>query len=220
MTNCTIATGLVAKGLCKRFDEKILFEGLNLEATTGLPLALLGANGSGKSTLVSMLYGFTRPTAGDIWYDLNTEPNTDGSKGAPMRVPAADIACYASLCSPALTLPGPLPAIELLNSHYQMRAPTHPVAEMLDIVGLGVGAAKTPIRRLSSGQLQRVKLCIGMFDAAPIMFLDEPCTNLDASGIAMYQRLLSALCQTKLVVIASNDVREYGGVGALEVRLG
>jgi ABC-type transport system involved in cytochrome c biogenesis ATPase subunit len=39
--------------------------------------------------------------------------------------------------------------------------------------------------------------------------LDEPCTNLDATGIALYHSLISQYCTNRLVVVSSNDEVEY-----------
>lgn len=46
-----------AKGLCLRFGEKVLFEGLDFELLPGDRAALTGPNGSGKSTLLRLLLG-------------------------------------------------------------------------------------------------------------------------------------------------------------------
>jgi len=39
--------------------------------------------------------------------------------------------------------------------------------------------------------------------------LDEPCTNLDASGCDLYHRLINDYCKERLVIVSSNDVNEY-----------
>jgi ABC-type multidrug transport system ATPase subunit len=39
--------------------------------------------------------------------------------------------------------------------------------------------------------------------------LDEPTTNLDKQGIALYHHLIKTLCNNRLVLICSNDAIEY-----------
>jgi ABC-type transport system involved in cytochrome c biogenesis ATPase subunit len=39
--------------------------------------------------------------------------------------------------------------------------------------------------------------------------LDEPCTNLDSAGIALYHRLIEDYCNDRLVIVSSNDEIEY-----------
>jgi len=41
------------------------------------------------------------------------------------------------------------------------------------------------------------------------LLLDEPTTNLDSEGIALYHRLLQEYCHQRLVIISSNDEIEY-----------
>jgi len=44
----------------------------------------------------------------------------------------------------------------------------------------------------------------------PVILLDEPCTNLDAEGITLYQKLINDYCKDRLVLVSSNDEVEFG----------
>ena len=57
---------------------------------------------------------------------------------------------------------------------------------------------------------QRVKMAQAIFSDVPVILLDEPCTNLDSTGIALYQQLISTYCSNRLVIVSSNDEAEYG----------
>ena len=57
---------------------------------------------------------------------------------------------------------------------------------------------------------QRVKLAQAIFAQAPVLLLDEPCTNLDQAGIDQYHALVDKYCREKLVIVSSNDPQEYG----------
>ncbi|HUM65370.1 MAG TPA: ATP-binding cassette domain-containing protein, partial [Chitinophagaceae bacterium] len=65
------------------------------------------------------------------------------------------------------------------------------------------------IRYYSSGMKQRVKLAQCIFSNTAIVLLDEPCTNLDAAGIELYQALIREYCSDRLVIVSSNDKVEY-----------
>ena len=65
------------------------------------------------------------------------------------------------------------------------------------------------IRYYSSGMKQRVKLAQCIFSDTAIVLLDEPCTNLDATGIELYHSLINVYCKDRLVVVSSNDEVEY-----------
>lgn len=50
----------------KRFEDKVVFEDLNLSFAEGRLSCLMGASGIGKTTLIHMLMGLTRPDSGQI----------------------------------------------------------------------------------------------------------------------------------------------------------
>jgi ABC-2 type transport system ATP-binding protein len=56
---------------------------------------------------------------------------------------------------------------------------------------------------------QRLKLAQAFFSDTSVLLLDEPTTNLDEDGIALYKRLISNLTANRLVIISSNDAGEY-----------
>jgi ABC-type multidrug transport system ATPase subunit len=60
---------------------------------------------------------------------------------------------------------------------------------------------------------QRVRLAQALFSDVPVVLLDEPCTNLDADGIALYRRLVAELTADRLLVVSSNDPQEYDFCG-------
>ncbi len=56
---------------------------------------------------------------------------------------------------------------------------------------------------------QRVKLAQAIFSDTELLFLDEPCTNLDQKGVEQYKQWIEDYGKNRLVIIASNDIREY-----------
>jgi ABC-type multidrug transport system ATPase subunit len=66
---------------------------------------------------------------------------------------------------------------------------------------------------------QRIKLAQAFFSDTSILLLDEPCTNLDEKGIALYTHLISTHCRNRLVIISSNDKSEYASCSK-EIRMG
>ena len=70
-------------------------------------------------------------------------------------------------------------------------------------------AANKQIRYYSSGMKQRVRLAQALFSDTSVVLLDEPCTNLDVDGIALYRRLIDEYTAGRLVIVSSNDMQEY-----------
>lgn len=56
---------------------------------------------------------------------------------------------------------------------------------------------------------QRLKLATGIFTKSDVLFLDEPCTNLDQNSIQLYQEWVQQYTSEKIVIIASNQPYEY-----------
>jgi ABC-2 type transport system ATP-binding protein len=55
---------LVVDGLCKRFGDRVAFEGLSFEIGRGEIFGFLGPNGAGKTTTVRTLGTLVAPTSG------------------------------------------------------------------------------------------------------------------------------------------------------------
>ncbi len=56
---------------------------------------------------------------------------------------------------------------------------------------------------------QRVKLAQAIFSIVPVVLLDEPATNLDEEGVQLYNFLIEKYCEKRLVIVSSNDKKEY-----------
>jgi ABC-type multidrug transport system ATPase subunit len=79
------------------------------------------------------------------------------------------------------------------------------------LVGLGLipqRISETPIRYLSTGQRQRLKLGFATFRDPAFLILDEPGSNLDEPGRVVIQNLVAAQRRNGGTIIASNDSRD------------
>ena len=55
--------------MTKKFDQRNLFDHLNLEFKSGKVYALIGPSGSGKTTLLNILGHLEKIDSGDVLYD-------------------------------------------------------------------------------------------------------------------------------------------------------
>jgi len=125
-------------------------------------------------------------------------------------IDSSNIFQHISIAAPYLELVEEFTALEQIAFHQQFKpiqSNIHP-NELLEKIGLSKAADKQ-IRNFSSGMKQRLKLALAIFDQAPILLLDEPCSNLDQEGIQTYHQLMQAYAMHKLIIVASNDPQEY-----------
>lgn len=182
----------------RRFNKEWIFRNISTEFVSGNSYAVLGPNGSGKSTLLSILTGSLSPSEGKINFFEDRE------------IPVEDIYKHISLAAPYLELVETFTLREIIDFHFKFKPfATGVDAKMLiSILGLEKSANKE-IKYFSSGMKQRTKLAMACCANTPILFLDEPTSNLDVQGIDWYRELIEKFAKNKLTIIGSNQIHEY-----------
>lgn len=184
----------------KRYNSDWIFRKLSYTFLPGKAYAITGTNGSGKSTLLQVIAGATIASEGTIDYVSDTKP------WQPEKIYS-----QISFCAPYLDLVEEMTAIEFLNFHKQFKSFIERISigEILEIVGLK-NAGNKQIRYFSSGMKQRLRLAQAFFSNTRCLFLDEPCSNLDAEGIKLYHHLIKEYNLSRMIIVSSNDPQEYG----------
>jgi ABC-type multidrug transport system ATPase subunit len=183
----------------KRYNREWIFRHFSFDFMPGKTYAVTGPNGSGKSTLLQVVAGAILHSEGKIDYYQGSDKSS---------IPTGDAYKKISLATPYLELVEEMTAGEMLAFHAGFKEFSHPANDILAAVTLEKAAHKQ-IRYFSSGMKQRLKLGMAFFSKTPVLLLDEPTTNLDAEGIALYLNLIENHSRHKLVIISSNDVDEY-----------
>lgn len=192
----------------KKFGRDWIFKGVNETFKQGEKVAILGHNGSGKSTFLMSLAGFYALSNGKIQWLINGNPIDD-----------LEWYQHYALISPLLELPDDATVDEFFTQHFRLKTPKSgwDKKRMYEVTGLHSSAHKF-IKHLSSGMRQRLKLIAAFVPDVPVVFLDEPLTNLDASGIKLYHQLVEE-CSKQLILVASNMPEEYSFCDR-QIRLG
>ena len=194
---------LELKNIGKKFNKDWIFRNINYTFNYNNVYAITGFNGSGKSTLLQIISGFVIPTEGQIIYSNTANDN--------INLVNDDVAFKnISVTAPYVELIEEMTATEFLMFHQQFKSFINniAIAEILNIVQLSTSANKQ-IRYFSSGMKQRLKLAQAFFSNTTVLLLDEPCSNLDKTGIELYLQLIKNYTQNRLVIICSNDEVEY-----------
>jgi len=182
----------------KRFNREWIFRHFDYQFFSSNAYAITGPNGSGKSTLLQFIAGALMPTEGKITYQ--------NAKGESQ----IEFFRLLSIAAPYLETIEEMTAREFFRFHQSFKPllPGVGISEMLERIDLKAAADKQ-IRYYSSGMKQRVKLAQAIFSDTPVILLDEPTTNLDASGSTLYHDLIREYCRERLVMVSSNDPMEY-----------
>jgi len=183
--------------LGKRYNRDWIFRLFNYAFTSGKKYAITGPNGSGKSTLLQVLASAILHNEGNVQYSMHN-----------VQCSAENIYNQIAIAAPYLELIEEMTTKEMLEFHAQFKKLQLPIAEIIKIISLE-NATNKQIRYFSSGMKQRLKLAQAFFSDTPILFLDEPTTNLDEDGIALYHQLITNYTKDKLVIVSSNDKQEY-----------
>ncbi|MFC4231709.1 ATP-binding cassette domain-containing protein [Parasediminibacterium paludis] len=184
----------------KRYNRDWIFRQCTYTFHAGNSYAIIGPNGSGKSTLLQTIAGAINPSEGSIAFSVD---------GRPLTVD--NFYQHIALVAPYLEVIEEMTATEFLQFHaaFKPLLPNITIAEIIAIIGLEKNANKQ-IRYYSSGMKQRIKLAQAIFSDTNVLLLDEPCTNLDVTGYKLYNDLISTYCSHKLIIVSSNDLKEYG----------
>ncbi|MFD1930574.1 ABC transporter ATP-binding protein [Nonomuraea mangrovi] len=151
--------------LVKRYGGTTAVDGLTLAAERGAVTAILGPNGAGKTSTIEICEGFRGADGGSV--RVLDRPPSDPSLRARVGVmPQAGGVPPAMRCGEWLRL----------MSRFHAR-PLDPPA-LLARLGMAEHA-RTPYRRMSGGQQQRLSLAGAVIGRPELVFLDEPTAGLD-----------------------------------------
>jgi ABC-2 type transport system ATP-binding protein len=154
-------------GLTRRYGSLTAVDNLSFTVPPGQVLTVLGPNGAGKTTTLEILEGFAAPDAGTVTV-LGLDPWRQSAAlrpriGVMLQTGGAHQSARAG---------------EMLDLVARCSANPLDTGWLLDTLGLSA-AARTPVRRLSGGQLQRLSLAMALVGRPDLLILDEPTAGMD-----------------------------------------
>lgn len=156
----------------------------------GAMTMVVGPNGSGKTTLLRMMHGIERVSAGQVAWHHDAPDQQAFVFQSPIvlrRTVAENLAYPLRLAR--------VDAVEIKQS----------VSEWLARIGLDT-FANTAATRLSGGERQKLAIARALIRKPQVLFLDEPCANLDGHTTREIETLLLQTAQagTRLIMATHN----------------
>ncbi len=155
---------------------------------------VLGPNGSGKTTLLRTLHGMERLSTGQINWAIS-EPETRSCQAFVFQAPIMLRRSVQDNLAYPLILHG-MPKAEAREKAVQ-------AAQQ---IGLHEALAQNA-SQLSGGEKQKLALARALIRKPEILFLDEPCSNLDGRATrAIETTLLQAYAAGTRIVMTTHDL--------------
>lgn len=158
--------------LTKKYDNKVVVDGLNLEIKKGEIFGLLGPNGAGKSTTMNMICSIVRPTAGEV--------NLLGKNPWKQK---KEVIHKIGYIPQELAIHGKLRAwenVELFTSLYGIKGNKlkQTVEESLEYVGL-LEKRNEFAGKFSGGMKRRLNIACAIGHQPELLIFDEPTVGID-----------------------------------------
>jgi heme exporter protein A len=181
-----------ARGLGRRYGEKLVLDSVDLDIGRGDLLVVTGPNGSGKTTLLRLLAGLIVPTKGELEVAVD-RPDIGFLAHEPL--------VYREL--------SPLENLDLYGRLYRIRERRERIGMLLERFGLW-DARRERTAALSRGMLQRLALCRTLLHEPQLVLLDEPFSALDAGGVDLLLAEISHRDDGRTFVVSSHQPERLG----------
>ena len=195
------------KGISKSFGPVHANRDINIAVQRGTIHGIIGENGAGKSTLMSILYGFYKADAGEVFINGQLTPIPDSQSA--IRAGIGMVFQHFKLVQNFTVLENVILGAEdgpmLTSSLVRARAELEALSREYD---LDV-RPDALIEDLSVGHQQRVEILKALYRQAEILILDEPTGVLTPEEAHHLFRILRGLRdQGKTVILITHKLRE------------
>ena len=178
---------LTARRLGKRYGEKRVLRGIDLELPSGGFVVVTGPNGSGKTTLLRICVGLAQPTEGSI-----ERSATRAQVGYLGHEPLV----YRELTA--------LENLDLYGRLYRIPERRERIGMLLERFGLWE-ARHGRVASYSRGMTQRLALCRVLLHEPQLLVLDEPYSALDEAGAELLDAQLTELRGERTFLVSTHD---------------
>ena len=181
------APRLVLSGISKRYPTVMANQGIDLTVRAGEIHALLGENGAGKSTLMKIVYGVTKPDAGDIVWE-GREVSID-SPAQARRLGIGMVFQHFALFE-SLTVAENISLS--LDEPETIQSLSKRITEVSQRYGLPIDPSRM-VHTMSVGERQRVEIVRCLLQNPKLLIMDEPTSVLTPQAVLVLFETLRRL---------------------------
>lgn len=186
------------KGLCKRFGNTSVLEGIDIDIQSGDIYGLVGVSGAGKSTLLRCINGLLPFEDGSLLVDGMDIQSLKCKDLRKFRSTIGMIFQQFSLLERMNVLENVCLPMKCL--HYNKTEMLDKAMENLELVGLADRTKSLP-RELSGGQKQRVAIARAMALEPKLLLCDEATSALDPNITQSILQLLKEINKKSKITI-------------------
>ena len=186
---------LELRGLRAERGEREVLKGIDITLGPGDRIVVRGASGAGKSTLLDCIAGFAEPSGGRLLWS--------GRDAAEFSLSARRSLIALVDQRPWIGRGTVADAIRIGQADADVdavRQAAHGAGLKLDL-DRRIGDGATAV---SGGERQRIALARALLRDAPLLLLDEPCSNLDLQAEEEFLQHLVAASRDRAVLIVTH----------------
>ncbi|HEY6559884.1 MAG TPA: ABC transporter ATP-binding protein [Polyangiaceae bacterium] len=194
------------RDLVKRYGDKTVLSGVDLEVYRGETLVVIGGSGSGKTTLARLIMGLEKPTSGRIFLKGVEMTALDSQALISLRARFAMVFQKSALLDSMSVLDN---VAFPLREQTALDEPTIRERVLLKLRALGIEDAANKLPgQLSGGMAKRAAIARAMITEPEILVYDEPTSGLDPVSSRMVDELIEQMRDRFFVtsIVISHDM--------------
>ncbi|MCK0108595.1 ATP-binding cassette domain-containing protein [Flavobacteriaceae bacterium S0825] len=187
------------------YTKESSFNFPDIELTSSQSLLILGKSGIGKTTLLHLLAGILSPDNGNIFINDTNITSIGSKKLDAFRGRHIGIVFQNTIAVSSLTVYENLQARLYFSGISKQKEAIENILNQLDLVSVKNQKPNT----LSTGQLQRLGIALGVIHKPDIILADEPTSSLDDENCELVIDLLKSQAKKSNanLIIITHDQR-------------
>jgi phospholipid/cholesterol/gamma-HCH transport system ATP-binding protein len=171
-------TVISIRGLVKKFGERVVLDGVDIDIEKGKTTVIIGPSGCGKTVLVKHMILLLRPTQGQVWFKNMRIDDLDEKQLNEVRTHFGFLFQAGALFDSLSVLENIIFPLRQHGKITDWKIVQDLVQEKLAMVGMDGFQNYFPAK-LSGGQQKRVALARAIALNPEVILYDEPTTGLD-----------------------------------------